>query len=92
MEDIGNLPFSQTEHGNTKIRIFDSNIDEHELMWHRDPEDREVTILESKGWKFQMDNSLPIELFEGRKIFIPKDTFHRVIKGEGNLKLKIKIK
>ena len=67
---------------NCIIREFDGNIDPIELMWHRDKEDRLVTILESNGWKFQMDNELPKELNEGDQIFIPKDTFHRVIKGE----------
>ena len=89
MEDIGNLPFKQTDNGNFKIRTFDPNVDEHELLWHRDREDRVVTIIESNGWKFQKDNQLPIILNEGDKIFIPKDTFHRVIKGNGEFKIKV---
>jgi len=90
MGDIGNLPFKQIDKGNVKIRSFDPNVDEHELMWHRDREDRIVTILESNGWKFQMDDELPVELNEGDEIFIPKDTFHRVIKGIGEFKIKVK--
>lgn len=92
MVDIGDLPFEQIEIGNSKIRVFDSNVDEHELKWHRDQEDRKITILESNGWEFQMDNNLPTKLKEGDKIFIPKDTYHRVIKGNGNLKIKVEIK
>ena len=91
MEDIGDLPFLQIDNGDSKIRIFDSEIDEHELMWHRDKEDRIVTIIESKNWKFQTDNKLPITLNEGDEIFIPKETFHRVIKGDGELKIKVKL-
>jgi hypothetical protein len=34
-----------------------------------------------------MDNQLPIKI-EG-KIFIPKNTFHRIIKGDGDLKVKV---
>lgn len=89
MEVTGDLPFKQIDNGNFKIRTFDSKVDEHELMWHRDLEDRLVTIIESNGWKFQMDNKLPLNLRKGDKVFIPKDTFHRVIKGNGDLKIKV---
>jgi hypothetical protein len=37
-----------------------------------------------------MDNELPMELKEGMKLEIPKETFHRI--GKGNTKLVIKIK
>jgi hypothetical protein len=89
MVDIGDLPFEQIDNGNIKYRTFDSGVDEHELMWHRDREDRLVTIIEANGWKFQMDNKLPIVLKENDQIFIPKDTFHRVIKGNGDFKIKV---
>ena len=46
--------------------------------------------MESKGWMFQMDNELPIFLKEGDKIFVPKGVYHRVLKGDGKLKVKIK--
>ena len=84
-----NLPFIQKENGNVKYRTFNSDVDEFELKWHRDKEDRKVTIIESTGWKYQTDNKLPIDLNEGDEIFIPKETFHRVIKGEGDLKIKV---
>ena len=84
-----NLPFTEIKKGYSKIRIFDETIDEIELKWHRDQEDRKITILESKGWKFQMDDSLPVDLNEGDEIFISKEAYHRVIKGEGHLKIKV---
>lgn len=88
------LPFKEIKKGkgNIKIRTFDSNIDEFELKWHRDREDRKVTIIESNGWKYQEDNKLPVNLKEGDVIFIPKETFHRVIKGNGDLKIKVEFK
>ena len=92
MVDTGDLPFQQKGKGNIKIRTFDSNIDEFELKWHRDREDRKVTIIESNGWKYQEDNKLPVNLKEGDVIFIPKETFHRVIKGNGDLKIKVEFK
>jgi hypothetical protein len=69
------------------IREFNENIDPIELMWHRDDEDRTIEILEDTDWKIQLDNSLPTSLKE--HIFIPRHEWHRVIKGNGNLRLKI---
>jgi quercetin dioxygenase-like cupin family protein len=37
-----------------------------------------------------MDNDLPTQLNEGQTIFIPKGVYHRVIKGDGELIVKIK--
>ena len=72
---------------NHVIREFDENIDPIELMWHRDNEDRIVEALESTDWLLQLDDSLPIIL--NKPIFIPKHMYHRVIKGTGNLLVKI---
>ena len=83
------LPFEEKIDENYKIRKFDRNVESEELKWHFDDSDREVTILESNGWKFQMDNEIPKLLKEGQKIFIPKGVYHRVIKGNGDLKIKI---
>ena len=69
------------------IREFNENIDPIELLWHRDDEDRTIKILGETNWKVQLDNELPTSLNES--IFIPRHHWHRVIKGNGNLKLKI---
>jgi len=69
------------------IREFNETIDPIELMWHRDNEDRIVEALESTDWLMQLDDSLPIIL--NKPIFIPKHMYHRVIKGTGNLLVKI---
>ena len=82
-------PYKQTIKGNKILREFAHDTDSHELVWHRDKKDRIVRVIEGKGWKFQFDNMLPISLHEGQEIFIPKETFHRVIKGNGNLKIEI---
>ena len=75
---------------NKKLRFFHSNtLNENELEWHRDRENRLVEIIEANGWKFQYDNELPIQLQEGDKLFIPKEHFHRVIKGNGDLVVEI---
>jgi hypothetical protein len=71
------------------IREFNENIDPIELLWHRDLQDRTVEILEGDGWKFQKENKLPVELKEGVRILIPKLEWHRIIKGNTTLKIKI---
>ncbi len=69
------------------IREFDENIDPIELLWHRDNEDRTIEIIGETDWQLQLDDSLPTSLNE--RIFIPRHTWHRAIKGTGTLKLKI---
>lgn len=86
---MGMSPYSQVNEGGEIIRTFDENVDGHELVWHRDKRDRVVRVLEGNGWWFQMDNSLPLELKVGTEVEIPKETYHRVIKGDTPLKIKI---
>jgi len=82
-------PYTQTVTGNKILREFAHDTDSHELVWHRDKKDRIVRVIEGNGWKFQLDNMLPILLHEEQEIFIPKETFHRVIKGTNTLKIQI---
>ena len=67
------------------VREFSKNIDPIELLWYRDDEDRTVEILGETNWKLQLDNELPTSI--NKPIFIPRHKWHRVIKGDGNLKL-----
>jgi hypothetical protein len=69
------------------IREFNENIDPIEMLWHRDNENRTVEILGETDWKIQLDNQLPTSMNE--PIYIPHHLYHRVIKGTGNLLLKI---
>ena len=41
-----------------------------------------MKVIESNGWKLQMDDELPILLEEGTIYNIPAYEFHRIIKGE----------
>jgi len=83
------LPYIQEIIDDVKIRTFDENVDDEELKWHRDRENRVVEILESDNWYLQMDNELPIKLIVGEKYFIPEGVYHRVIKGNSKLKVRI---
>lgn len=82
------LPYKETKiSDNTFIREFNQNTDSGEMVWHRDREDRIITPLEKTNWMIQLDNELP-KLIEG-KVFIPMGVYHRLIKGTGDLKIKL---
>lgn len=70
-----------------EIRTFLEDVQEFELVWHRDKEDRYVKPLHKTDWKFQLDNDIPRTI--ENEIFIPKETYHRLIKGNGNLEVNI---
>ena len=69
------------------IREFSDKTDIIDFMWHRDNEDRLVEALHDTDWQVQLDNELPTSLNE--PIFIPRHQYHRVIKGNGKLRVKI---
>lgn len=71
-------------------RTFNAELESEEFVWHRDREDRVVEVLSGSGWKFQRDNHLPQEISLGDKIEIKKEEWHRIIKGDGPLKLLIR--
>jgi hypothetical protein len=77
-------PISDTE----VIRIFSSDVESEELKWHWDEEDRIIESIGKTDWKFQFDNELPIKI-EG-KLEIKKGVWHRLIKGNNDIKIKIK--
>lgn len=74
---------------NRRIRMFPETVWEDDLVWHRDAENRTVKVLSSNGWKLQMDDQLPKELVIGETHYIPKNTYHRIIKGIGELIVEI---
>ena len=71
------------------IRTFPADVDEMDLIWHADKENRIITVLEGNVWKFQFDEELPIKMRKGKTISILKGRLHRVIKGNGPLKIKL---
>jgi|TARA_R110002167_G_scaffold261916_2_gene468633 hypothetical protein len=81
-------PYQEIEKDKYTIREFSSNTSSFELVWHRDKEDRYVQTTHKTDWQFQLDNKVPQRLSEN-KLFIPKETYHRLIKGTGDLKVKI---
>lgn len=83
-------PYSQTNiNANTFQRVFEHTTHSDELVWHRDRADRTVRIIEGKNWKFQLDNEIPRTLKPGDVLHIPANTYHRIIKGSGDLQIEI---
>jgi hypothetical protein len=87
MKNKSDLPFEELKKDNVFIRKFSENIDSQELHWHKDGEDRIVTPLKETDWLFQRDNQLPEPIIEGLKI--KAGEWHRVIKGTGDLEIKV---
>lgn len=81
-------PYSEKKEDGHIIREFSQNTSSMEFVWHRDRQDRYVQSLHSTDWQVQLDNQLPQVLSEN-PLFIPKETYHRVVKGTGNLLVKI---
>jgi hypothetical protein len=82
------LPFQETRiSDNTFIREFSQYTDSGEMMWHRDREDRIIESIDDTDWGIQLDNQLPMKI-EG-EVFIPMGVYHRLIKGTGDLKIKL---
>jgi hypothetical protein len=82
------LPFEEENliH-NEYIRVFNHDVEFSDLVWHRDREDRIIESIGRTDWMVQIDNELPTSL--NREVFIPKGVWHRVIKGTGDLKIKL---
>lgn len=84
------FPFKEELIDGFHIRTFSSNLNEMELKWHFDEQDRIVVCEDVTDWMFQMDNELPIKIERNTPIFIPEGCYHRIIKGTGDLTVKVK--
>jgi len=84
------FPFKEKKLKENKVaRIFNDNVDSDELIWHRDKEHRIVKVVKGTGWGLQLDNEMPFVMEEGKNYVIPKEEWHRVIKGNGDLIVEI---
>ena len=82
-----NKPYQELIASDFIYRKFTQDVDEDELVWHRDENDREIEVLGHTDWQFQLEDSIPQNLQD--VLFIPKNTYHRLIKGTQDLDLKI---
>ena len=46
-------PYKEIKQGEITIRTFKKDVQDDELVWHRDKEDREVRVVKGNGWQFQ---------------------------------------
>ena len=74
---------------NIRLRKFSSNTPEDQLVWHRDRQDRVVEVIGGKGWMFQRDGSIPVQISPGTIFEVSANEWHRIIKGDGDLIVKI---
>jgi hypothetical protein len=97
LKDLTTKPYTERieeQHGTGVpyvIREFTESVENEELVWHRDKESRVVNVLSGTGWQLQHDDELPIQLNQGEEYYIPKMTYHRLLKGQGNLVVRIRI-
>ena len=82
-------PYREIKMKSATLRVFDQEVEEEDLVWHRDKTKRKVEVLESGNWKLQLDNNNPIVLERGMTYTIPKMVYHRIIKGKNDLVLRI---
>lgn len=83
-------PYKENYNEGFYYRTFSFDIDSNELKWHFDEQDRIVVCEHDTDWMIQIDNQLPQKIYKNNQIFIPEGEYHRIIKGSGDLKVKIK--
>lgn len=84
------LPFTQKIEEGFIIRTFAHDVESDELTWHYDLHERFVVCEHDTDWMVQFDNQVPKQIKKGETIHVPPYVYHRVIKGTGDLTVKIK--
>ncbi len=88
---MNELPFKEIRISNDiRIRKFMQSSKDDEFVWHRDEEDRTIACRYPTNWMIQLEDGLPKKIGED-PIFIPAKTWHRLIKGTGDLEVQIGI-
>ncbi len=80
-------PYTQVTNTESIIREFKQSLTQGDLIWHRDKEDRLISPVYETDWMIQIDNRLPNPI--EKNTFIPKEVWHRLIKGTGDLIIEI---
>lgn len=73
--------------GNRILREFSENVPVDDLEWHMDRKNRRVTVVEGTDWKLQLESGLPFTIQPGGTYFIPKESWHRLLRGSGKLRI-----
>lgn len=80
-------PYFEQKEKNYIIRTFSQELNEDELKWHKDRENRVVVPVQETDWLFQRENCLPEPIRD--EILIRQGEWHRILKGTGDLTVKI---
>ena len=83
-------PYTETLKNDIKTRVFEPTILESDLKWHKDEKCRYIQICSGNNWKIQIENKLPFTLVEGKTYYINSKKWHRLIRGNDKLIIKIK--
>jgi hypothetical protein len=78
-------PYKEKKVDDKYHRLFNENVQHDDLVWHKDREDRIIKSTQNTDWLIQLDNELPKSINE--EVFIPKEVWHRLIKGTGDLNI-----
>ena len=84
-------PYTEEKKDGYLIREFSQDTPSFEFVWHRDKEDRDITLKEGEEWYIQMDNELPVLMSNDNVYKIPSYTWHRII-NKDRTKLIIEVK
>lgn len=85
------FPFSEVVQSGARVRTFSPEIDDEDLVWHRDAEDRIINVIESSGWYLQLEDLLPVLLIKEKNYEIKSGVWHRVIKRKDAGRLRVEI-
>ena len=83
-------PYKENYNEGFYFRTFSFDTNTSELKWHFDEQDRIVVCEHDTDWLIQYDNQLPQQIIKNKEFFIPEGEYHRIIKGNGDLVVKIK--
>lgn len=90
VDNMSKFPFTQTQLSENKmLRKFSHDVNDQELTWHRDREDRVVRMVEGKGWHLQLDGKLPQPMRLGESYEIPAGSWHRLVRRTGATNLTV---
>jgi len=70
------------------IRTFENECDD---LWFKEKDTKRVRVFTSNGWELQIGEDQPVIMEIGKQYNIPKNKFYRVLKGQGNLVVRLEI-
>ena len=88
MPQLSGKPYTEFKDKEGDVtRLFYERVNPQKLKWHMDDEDRIIQALHKNNWQFQLEDQLPVPL--NKPIFIERHQWHRLIKGDGSLMIKV---